>query len=102
MAITTPRGITEVAFIPQSDFWKKIVKNSKPLQKGKLESQASVFKSLNKENKSVQKGIETSCLTLFGEEFIQREVINLLKRFMDTTDFMLKRESNQENTLSFH
>ncbi len=97
--------VMEVAFIPQTDYWKKIIKTSKPLQKGKVntELQSSLFRSINKENKNPNNRTTDACLNIFVEETIQKEITSLLKKFLDQTEFMLRKDNaNQESMISFH
>jgi len=95
--------VMEIPFIPQTDFWKKIIKTTKPLQSRRSEIQSTLFRSINKENKNPNNRAADPCLNLFNEETVQKEISALLKKFLDQTEFMLKKDTgNQESIVSFH
>lgn len=96
----TPKGSFDVNFTPQTEYWKKLIKIAKPLQKSKASNdfQSSVLQSLTKDNKAQTNKQNNNYIQLFAEELVQKEVVSILKKFLDSTEFMLKSGEKDTNT----
>jgi len=101
VASQTSKTTFELNFAPQTEYWKKIIKTTKPLQKSKFgaDLQSSVMSSLAKNNKAVQnkQDKDNSYIHLFGEELIQKEVITIFKKYLDSTELMLRGNDDKIN-----
>ena len=104
MDSSNPKDLLEITFIPSTDYWKRIVRTSKHISKKGVEFQNSVLKSLNKENKNPNNANNQPYLSLFQDDSVQKETTTLLKRYLDQSEFMLKKEeANEEQTkITFH
>jgi len=94
-----PREIAELNFNPQTEYWKKLMKLAKPLQ-----SQNALD---NKENKAKLVSKPDYMIKLFSEDIVQKEILTIFKRFLDSTEFMLKGAEKETNpnvisVVSFH
>jgi len=86
-----PKDNADVNFVPQTEYWKKVIKIAKPLQSSKIG-----IDPLSKESKGVKNKPDFVRIHLFTEEIVQKEVLSILKRFLDSTEFMLNSGSNTE------
>jgi len=91
-----PKDVAELNFNPQTEYWKKLMKIAKPLQ-----SQTALD---NKENKPKPNG---NVIKLFSEDIVQKEILSIFKRFLDSTEFMLRGAEKETNpnvisVVSFH
>ena len=89
----------DINFVPQTEYWKKIIKTTKPLQKSKMGADllSSVMSSLGKNNKLQQNKQESGYIHLFGEELVQKEVITILKKYLDSTEIILRGNEKENN-----
>jgi len=101
VASQTSKTTFELNFTPQTEYWKKIIKTTKPLQKSKFgaDLQSSVMSSLAKNNKAVQnkQDKDNAYIHLFGEELIQKEIITIFKKYLDSTELMLRGNDDKIN-----
>ena len=93
------RGIIEIAFNPQTEYWKKITKTT--INKSKLTKyvnmQNSIIPSLKKEGKLTARSECPTNLQLFSNDEIQQELINVFKKFIDSSAFMLRNKSSENS-----
>lgn len=94
----TAKAGLDVIFIPQTEYWKKIVKITKTFGKSKsivdhpnplLRPSFVTKAAANKSNHYIR---------LFAEELVQKELLIVIKKFLDSTEFMLK--GNEKDSTS--
>ena len=71
----------EIAFVPQTGFWKK---------KSKVVSKFSKAPTLN----PFLKGVPSGNFMLVQSEDIQKELINIFKAFLKVSEFVVQRKNN--------